>query len=1050
MHRFLFSLRFRLILLVLIAIIPALGLTLYTGFEQRQVAATQAKEDALSLAHFVSSRQRQLVEGVHQFLHVLAQLPQVRCCDPDPCSRLFTDLLKQYPHYLNIGAIGLDGYVFASAIPLTKPIYAADRPYFRRALHTRKFTVGEYQIGRLTGKPGLNLGYPVMDDMGKVRAVVFVALDLSWLNQLSGEADLPKDSTTSLIDSDSTILARYPEPEKWVGKTMPEASIVKTILAQGEGMIETTGVDGVLRLYAFTSFGSTADEVDKIYVSVGIPASVAFAEVNRILARNLIFWGFIGLLALATAWVVGDLLVLRRVNPIVSAAKRLSMGDLSARTGITYRKGELSQLAFSFDQMAQSLEQREAEHGQMEKALHESQGYLEGLLNSIRAGILVIDAETHKIVDVNPYALEIIGVSKDQILGRVCQEYICPAEVGKCPLIELMVTVDCSERELIKANGERIPILKSVVPTIREDRKYLIESFIDITERKRAEEALRLEESRLETLLKLNQMTGAPLQDIMNFALEEAARLTGSKIGYLAFMNEDETVLTMHAWSKSAMEECRITDKPRIYPIETTGLWGEAVRQRKPIVTNDYTAPNLRKKGYPEGHVEITRHMNVPVFDGNRIVIVAGVGNKPSDYDESDVRQLTLLMTEMWRIIHRKRTEEEMAALQEQFRQSQKMEAIGQLAGGIAHDFNNLLTVIKGYSQLSLRELKETDPLSETLEEIKRAADRASDLTRQLLAFSRRQIMEMKVLDLNTVLQNLDKMLGRVIGEDIELVTLLAGDLGRVQTDPGQIEQVVMNLVVNAKDAMPKGGKLTVETANVDLDGAYARAHVAVKPGPYVMLSVSDTGVGMTPEVRERVFDPFFTTKEKGKGTGLGLSTVYGIVKQSGGNIWVYSEPGRGTTFKIYLPRVDEPLEEVAERVVKEGLPRGNETILIVEDNEEVRKLSTRVLERQGYKVLAARDGSEALLLFENQKEPFHLVLVDVVMPGLSGRQTVDQLRAVCKGFKVLYMSGYTENSIVHHGVLDKAMHYIQKPFTIDGLVRKVREVLEKDSSPAV
>src|SRR4030043_2302744 len=257
----------------------------------------------------------------------------------------------------------------------------------------------------------------------------------------------------------------------------------------------------------------------------------------------------------------------------------------------------------------------------------------------------------------------------------------------------------------------------------------------------------------------------------------------------------------------------------------------------------------------------------------------------------------------------RKRGEEERATLEDQLRQSQKMEAIGQLAGGVAHDFNNLLTVIKGYSQLSLMGRKEGEPLRENIQEIKKAADRAADLTRQLLAFSRRQVMEMKVMDLNDLLKNLGKMLHRVIGEDIELTTILDENLGRVKTDPGQIEQVIMNLVVNARDAMPKGGKLTIETANVDLDQAYARAHVAVKPGPYVMISASDTGVGMPPEIRDRVFEPFFTTKEKGKGTGLGLSTGYGIVKQSGGNIWGYSEPGKGTEFKIYLPRVDEPLE---------------------------------------------------------------------------------------------------------------------------------------------
>jgi nitrogen-specific signal transduction histidine kinase len=395
-------------------------------------------------------------------------------------------------------------------------------------------------------------------------------------------------------------------------------------------------------------------------------------------------------------------------------------------------------------------------------------------------------------------------------------------------------------------------------------------------------------------------------------------------------------------------------------------------------------------------------------------------------------------------IAERKRAEEEKAALEEQFRQSQKMEAIGRLAGGIAHDFNNLLTIIKGYSQLSLMELKEGTPLRGKVEEIQKAADRAAALTRQLLAFSRRQVMEMKVLDPNAVLRDLDKMLQQVIGEDIELVTLLADDLGTVKADAGQIEQVVMNLVVNARDAMQKGGKLTIETANVELDENYARTHVAVKPGRYVMLSVSDTGVGMTPEVRDRVFEPFFTTKEKGKGTGLGLGTVYGIVKQSGGNIWVYSEPGKGTAFKIYLPRVDEPLEEIREKAVKEELPRGVETVLVVEDEEEVRKLVSEILRRQGCRVLEASHGNEALLVCEKHEGPIHLLVTDVVMPEMSGPELAQHFTKLHPEARVLYTSGYTDNTIVHHGVLDKGLDYIQKPFTVEGLARKVREVLDR------
>ena len=393
-----------------------------------------------------------------------------------------------------------------------------------------------------------------------------------------------------------------------------------------------------------------------------------------------------------------------------------------------------------------------------------------------------------------------------------------------------------------------------------------------------------------------------------------------------------------------------------------------------------------------------------------------------------------------------KRAEEEKAVLHEQLRQSQKVEAIGRLAGGIAHDFNNLLTVIKGYSQLSSFELKEGDPLRVNIDEIQNAAERAASLTRQLLAFSRRQVMEMKVLDLNTLLRDLEKMLRRVIGEDIEMVIQLAEDLGRVRADVGQIEQVIMNLAVNAKDAMPSGGKLTIETADVELDESYARSHVDVKPSHYVMFSVSDTGVGMTSGVRERIFEPFFTTKEMGKGTGLGLSTTYGIVKQSEGHIWVYSVQGKGTTFKIYLPRVNEPLEEIRKDVLKEELPRGNETILIVEDEEDVRKLAGKILEKQGYRILESFNGDDALVACKRRKSPIHLMLADIIMPGMSGSELAKLLKPLYPEIKILYMSGYTDNAVVRHGVLEKGVNYIQKPFTMEGLARKVREVLDKDS----
>ena len=380
--------------------------------------------------------------------------------------------------------------------------------------------------------------------------------------------------------------------------------------------------------------------------------------------------------------------------------------------------------------------------------------------------------------------------------------------------------------------------------------------------------------------------------------------------------------------------------------------------------------------------------------------------------------------------------------LQEQLVQSQKMEAVGRLAGGIAHDFNNLLTVITSYSDLLLEDLAPTDPMRQDVEQVRHAADGAAALTRQLLAFSRQQVLAPRVVNLSAVVQSVEKMLHRVIGEDVELVTSLDPDVGAVKADVGQLEQVLMNLAVNARDAMPTGGKLTLETGNVEHDPDYAREQQASPVRRFVMLAVSDTGVGMDEATRARIFEPFFTTKEPGKGTGLGLATVYGIVQQSGGFIWVYSEPGRGTTFKIYLPQVDAPPD--AAGVAATELPRGTETVLLVEDAAAVRAAVRQVLERQGYTVLEAPHGNAALALATAHDGPIHLLLTDVVMPGLSGRQVADQLKQLRPDTRVLYASGYTDDAVVRHGVLEAGIAYLQKPFTTGSLARKVRETLDR------
>jgi PAS domain S-box-containing protein len=420
--------------------------------------------------------------------------------------------------------------------------------------------------------------------------------------------------------------------------------------------------------------------------------------------------------------------------------------------------------------------------------------------------------------------------------------------------------------------------------------------------------------------------------------------------------------------------------------------------------------------------------------DGTRVPVLIGVTMLDHPYCLNVIADLSA----------RKRAEAALQNTEEQLRQSQKMDAIGKLAGGLAHDFNNLLSVVVSYADLMLVDLPANDPLRSDATEIRSAGQRAAELTQQLLAFSRRQVLAPRVLDLNETLTQTGRMLARVLGEHVQLKVAPGPYLHKVKVDPGQVEQVILNLVLNARDAMPSGGQLTIETSNVVLDESYAQAHQGMTPGRHVMLAITDSGMGMTKETQERIFEPFYTTKEHGKGTGLGLSMVYGIVKQSGGSIWLYSEVGRGTTFKIYFPSTTETEGDDAAPSVVVPTLRGTETILVVEDELQVRVVVRNILSRHGYQVLEAANADEATSFCDRFSGTIHLVLTDVVMPKTSGRQLVERLAPQRSEMKVLYMSGYTDNTVVHHGVLDPGIDFLQKPITPETLTRKLREVLDR------
>lgn len=481
------------------------------------------------------------------------------------------------------------------------------------------------------------------------------------------------------------------------------------------------------------------------------------------------------------------------------------------------------------------------------------------------------------------------------------------------------------------------------------------------------------------------------------------------------------------------------------------GVVGQAVKTGELVVINDYLEAIQKSAvsvsvGFDEDTRKPQSSIIVPMkIKGVCIGIIEVQSYEIGAYKDEHATAMSMAANFVANAIENVRLLELERQREEQFRQSQKLESVGRLAGGIAHDFNNMLTAINGYSSLTLRRLKPDDPLRHNIEEIKKAGERSASLTHQLLAFSRRQVLKPKVLDINQTVNDVSFMLERLIGEDVRLISALSSELGQVKVDPGQLSQVIMNLVVNARDAMPDGGQLTIETSNVFLDEEFAARHVPTEVGYYVLLAVTDTGTGIDPETRKHIFEPFFTTKEVGKGTGLGLATVYGIVKQSGGYIWIDSEVGQGSTFKIYLPRVDECVGAEKKQSAPEELAAGTEAILLVEDEQMVRDLSRQILEDCGYTVLEAGNGVEALEICGQSDCKIDLLMTDVVMPQMGGRELAEKLAATHPRIKILFTSGYTDDSVVRHGVIEVGTNFIQKPFSPTALALKVRNILDAE-----
>jgi PAS domain S-box-containing protein len=601
-----------------------------------------------------------------------------------------------------------------------------------------------------------------------------------------------------------------------------------------------------------------------------------------------------------------------------------------------------------------------------------------------------------RYIAVNDRFVELFGCAREEVLGQTALDLgIWVSQEDRTAFVEqLQLQGRVRDREALLRNrsGQEFQVQISAETVTVSGETCMVAGVRDITERKRAEDALRSSESRYRELVQ-GAAYGIYRTNLLGRILYANPALV-KILGYDSVAELLRLNTARDIWA-SADERARITEQIR----REGGMVGAEVQWKRK--------------------------------DGSQILVRLSTRQVPDEGGsleefESIVEDVT-----------------ERRLLEEQFRQSQKMEAVGRLAAGVAHDFNNLLTVIHGYTDMALLGVEEGHPIRGELAEVQNAARRATDLTRQLLAFSRQQALEPKLLDLNAVVGNLQKMLGRLLGEDIRLQVALSGELGCVQADAGQIEQVIMNLAVNAKDAMPTGGELLVETANVDLDDDYVRRHTGSKPGRYVRLTVRDTGVGMDERTRARIFEPFFTTKELGKGTGLGLATVYGVVKQSGGYIAVESEIGKGTSFDIHLPFVScSGLDSACEERTP-GVLQGDETVLLIEDEETLRSLSADFLRQHGYNVLSAGNGAEAIRLLEDHAGAIDLLITDVVMPEMNGKELANRVSRLRPEVRIMFMSGYTPDTLREHGILAEQAPVLNKPFTREALVRRVREVLD-------
>ena len=993
-----YRIRTKLLLIMLLSGLPVAVTVFFLLYAKYRTDYREAEHAIQVAVEAIAFQHEAHVEGIHTLLATIARFPEVKRKDKKACAHLLQGILKQNPSSHNVGIADIDGTLIASGVTGSGANFSiGDRKYFKDALRTKRFSVGEYTLSRAVAKPAIHFALPVLDDAAHVVVVIYATFDLNHFNTIFEAQKLPPGSALNITDHQGFFLHRYP-PHPLVKPGLLDRSDLRAHMTgeKSQGGFNEFGRDNVKRFLAFKRLQLYPDEAPYLYIRASIPEKEALASVHYYLLLAGGLFVVAALFALLCSRVFAGRFLVAPLERLADVAESAQKGDFSVRTGLPASNDEIGRLAQTFDSMAASLEAQRTERDSAELELRSSEQKFSAVFEKSPITVALTSYPAGVFLEVNQAFSSTFGFSREEALGRSTGDlnvWVNPEDRQRyLQMISGEAYVNGFETVMRTKDGTLINVLFSGGSVDINGGKYVLSAIVDISEQKRMELALRESERRFRELLENVHLVAVLLDRQGNVSFCNDFLLT------LTDWTRDEVL--GHNWFERFITR---NDEAQVRQLFFAAIESESI-----------PAHHENRIQTRSGEQRLIVWDNTMLKDASGTVIgTASIGLDVTDHRNTEAQLL----------------------------QSQKMEAIGKLAGGVAHDFNNLLTPIMGYSEMLWKDLAARGENVERVERITQAAMKARDLTRQLLSFGRKQTLEMQKIDLNEVVSSFVEIFHRTIRESIVIKMLLSADRSCILADRIQIEQIVMNLVVNAQDAIADNGIITIETASTVLDEEFVRSHPAVKAGTYVMLAVSDSGHGIDKNNLNHIFEPFFSTKEVGKGTGLGLATVYGIVKQHEGNIWVYSEPGQGTVFKIFIPVVDGVAFETPEASQVVPVARtASGTILLVEDNETVRTLVNELLTECGYRVLATEDPVQALTLATTCS--IDLLVTDVVMPGMNGPELHRQLLEMYPDLRVLFMSGYTNNVVAQHIEMKVGDNFIQKPFAVDALLRKVADVL--------